>query len=453
MKKIVSTVLLIAFSASLHAGGLRFGMAGAVKSKVRELDKKVAAKKNTSGKDTGTNSFEDALSFSTFTASPVDFTVWFDTAAAGWSGQPIEPYFVYMHRGHWESPKHWYIITTTWTVENVYLAAKSVVYPSEIVFMSGQTGQSSTAGEMYNGENCLNNIQIRFHPAHGVTIKYDHLMMKKELYDRIISASGGYVILDSGVQLGYNHNEAGKKTTNIDITVIDKNKFSDADSGMDNFGDYYCFVNPLDYFDTASRNYILQQYQPYYQSMINDGTVMFSDLAVSSTTINIPGEIWGIWYKDDFNGCALGKEVNWSTINIVRKDQFNSRTFWKILNATPTIDGGFSDSTRNTDSTSPQGTVLYDTAPFQNSVLYILSGGNDQAGIMKIEQYLYSPVPDPTLVKYLKYEFHENNASTYFDDKLIMEGFDTENDARNAAAFSANAVTFRRTILPYRTRN
>ena len=446
MKKILLTVLIVALSSVLHAGGLRLGMAGAVKSKVRDLDKKIAAKKNSSGNATGQNNFEGALNFSTFTASPVDFTVWFDTNAAGWAGPPITPYFVYMHRGHWESPKHWYIITTTWTVENVYLAAKSVVYSSEIVFISGQTGQSSTAGETYNGESCLNNIQIRCHPCSGVTIKYDHLMMKKQLYDRIVSAPGGYVVLESGTHLGYNHNDVGKQTTNIDITVIDKNKFTGADYAMGNLDDYYYFVNPLDYFDTASRNYILQQYRPYYQAMINDGTVMFSDLAVSSTTINIPGTIWGIWYKDDYDGAALGKEVNWSTINIVRKDQFNSRTFYKILNATPTIDGGFSDSTRNADSTLPQGTVLYYTAPFQNSVLYILSGGNDQSGIMKIEKFLNSPAPDPTQVKYLKYEFHENGASTYFDDKLIMEGFDTENDARNAAAFSANSVTFRRTI-------
>ena len=175
----------------------------------------------------------------------------------------------------------------------------------------------------------------------------------------------------------------------------------------------------------------MEAYQPTYETLLELGTFPYSDIEDSRQNINEQDTIWGVWFKDDL--VDVGDGSAWSVVNLVKKADLHQATYWRTLQEFPTMSGLFVEEARG----EAVGQPLYEGQPIRLSKFYIISG-NDMAGVARIEE----DWGDSPRTVYLKYEALPNTASK-FDDKLIMESFQTF-EATEAGDFSDNAVTFRR---------
>ncbi len=179
----------------------------------------------------------------------------------------------------------------------------------------------------------------------------------------------------------------------------------------------------------------MEAYQPYYDSLVEEGTTPYSDIEDSRGSINHQDTIWGVWFKDDLGNAWDYRDTYWWAVNLVKKEDLHQETYWKTLQEFPTMSGLFVEAADK----EVVGKPLYEGQPNGRSKFFILSG-SDTAGVARIEEGL-GIRSTPTTV-YLKYQVQPNTDSR-FDEELIMESFPTF-EAAESSNFSGKAVAFRR---------
>jgi len=332
----------------------------------------------------------------------------------------LTPFFNYYNTNHPEGPKKWYIGACPGDVVKVYLPAKGV-----LIRVRRDAG---IEGHLY-GEKVLINVQARFAVSPAVSVFYQHLTLRDDIYEMFQNSPNDQVIFDAGTHIGYVYRPPPESVYTLDFGVNDQDMDARISQNPDIGGN--TSVNPLDYFIDDLREYILEGYQPLYDSLVEKGTFPYSEIEDSRQDINQQDSIWGVWYKDDLVDMWVGS--GWSVVSLVKKADLHHATYWKTLGRFPKMSGLFVED----DEEQIIGKPLYEGQPIGVNRFYILVG-NDVSGVALIEEDWGSNPPSV----YLKYEVQPNTESK-FDDKLIMESFPTQ-EAAEAGSFSDRAVEFRR---------
>ncbi len=346
---------------------------------------------------------------------------------------PIAPYHCYFYfTTHIEGARKWYFKAPddypAWSdnLVKVYLPARGTVRSDDIDVSDEHT--------ILEGEQVFVNTQVDFDLGSGVEICFDHLALRKSIKNEVDEC--GSVTYEAGTHIGYLYYPDGNHT--LDFEVLDESFNAGITPDPNDRNNWS--ANPLDYFTPELRNHILEKYAPFYDRMVQSGEYPFSDLTDNRGNVTIPGTIWGVWFRDDFEG-EVGRDVDpaseaWTIVTLLERSVFNPETYWKVLQETPPISGIMLEEW---EGWSPSQTVkLYDQQPLGTTKFYIVSGDNRE-GVAKIVGY-YS---NDQRVFYLKFKLVENTSSV-FDDKLVMEGFSSQAEAEQSE-FSDKAVTFRRT--------
>jgi len=351
---------------------------------------------------------------------PVDFHAVLGATSDCTTWPRLSPFFNYLNTNHAEGPKKWYIAACPGDVVKVYLPAKGIVY-------APRAGEGVREGH-FNGEKVLIDVQLWFDVSPRIKAFYMHLAVRDEITDVIQRSPEGYAIFDAGTHIGYLY-APPNSVYSLDFGVQDLDK----DSGLTRFSEHWwnTRANPLDYFTEEIRGAILEAYQATYDSLAEEGVTPYSDIEDSRSNFDEQDRIWGIWVKDDIE--EEGDGSAWSVVNLVKKGNLHQETYWKTLQAFPSMSGLFVEESRG----EVVGKALYEGQPMGVNKFYILSG-NDEAGVARIEEDWGS---NPRTV-YLRYQVQPNTDSK-FDDKLIMESYSTL-EAAMASQFSSDAVLFRR---------
>lgn len=360
------------------------------------------------------------LEFSGFTHLPVDFHAVLGATGTCTEWPLLSPFFNYYNTNHAEGPRKWYIGACPGDVVKVYLPAKGLI--------SALRTEEAMREEHYNGENVLINVKVSVWVSPRIKVFYMHLTLRDEIRALVDDSPNGYVVQDAGTHIGYVYTPSDRVYT-LDFGVEDLDK----PSGQIQDSEHWLNtrVNPLDYFTDELRASILEAYRPAYDALVKAGTFPYSDLEDSRQNINEQNTIWGVWFKDDILEVSEGSM--WSRVNLVKKTNLHQETYWRTLEQQPTMSGLFVEDTKE----KLVGKALYEGQPIGVNRFYILSG-NDAAGVARIEEDWGN---NPPLV-YLKYEV-ETKTDSPFDDKLIMESFETFEMAE-ASSFTDKAVAFRR---------
>ena len=175
----------------------------------------------------------------------------------------------------------------------------------------------------------------------------------------------------------------------------------------------------------------MEAYQASYDKLVEQGVTPYSDIGDSRANFNHQDTIWGIWYKDELIEAWDGSA--WSIVSLVRKADLHQETYWKTLEDFPTMSGLFVEQSIG----EVVGKPLYPGQPIRRSKIHILSG-DERVGVARIGE---DRGDNPRTI-YLKYELQMNTASK-FDDKLMMESFQTLDEAMSSQ-FTEKALRFRK---------
>ena len=280
---------------------------------------------------------------------------------------------------------------------------------------------------LVNGEKVIIDVGANFDVSPDIYVFYEHLALRDEIRAAVQDSPKGYAVFDAGTHIGYIYWPPSFYYAALDFGVSDRN----IDSGLIT---YSFNANPLDYFTDELRESILEAYQPYYDSLVEEGTTPYSDIEDSRMGINHQDTIWGVWFKDDLGNAWDYRGTYWWAVNLVKKEDLHQETYWKTLQEFPTMSGLFGEGAGK----EVVGKALYEGQPIGRSSQFFILSGNGIAGVARIgEDWGDSP-----RTVYLKYQVQPNTDSR-FDEKLIMESFPTQ-ELAEASSFSDKAVAFRR---------
>ena len=280
---------------------------------------------------------------------------------------------------------------------------------------------------LVNGEKVIIDAGVSFDVSPDIYVFYAHLALRDEIRAVVQGSPTGYAVFDAGTHIGYIYWPPPSSYYSFDFGVSDRN----IDRGLIT---YSFNANPLDYFTDELQESILEAYQPYYDSLVEEGTTPYSDIEDSRGSINHQDTIWGVWFKDDLGNAWDYRGTYWWAVNLAKKEDLHQETYWKTLEEFPTMSGLFGEGAGK----EVVGKALYEGQPIGRSSYFFILSGNGIAGVARIGE----GGGDSPRTVYLKYQVQPNTDSR-FDEKLIMESFPTQ-EVAEASSFSDNAVTFRR---------
>jgi hypothetical protein len=359
--------------------------------------------------------------FAEFTHLPVDLASLL--SAQRFPGTPaIQPFVSYDNTAHAEGPRKWYIYGSQREPLRVFLPVRASLQAGDL-----RDSEESQALTLI-GEKVRPNMNATFEVNSDVRFFFMHLALREAIAQSVERAGRRAVTFEAGTHVGYIHNPPWNS---LDFGVEDRRK----NSGMAADSNLWWNIraNPLDYFTPALRSRILEAYRPTLEHFRAEGTIPFSDLADSRANINVPGTIWGVWFKDDLEDPFRDHDVNGSILNLVPTRMLHRDTYWRALQEDPQHAGLFTENAQG----KSKGRQLYSGSPLGRSRFYLLSG-DGRRGTGKIVQR-----QDRSRVVFLKFEVLPNDPENVHDDQLVMESFPAAEDAASSG-FSRNAVKFRR---------
>jgi len=281
----------------------------------------------------------------------------------------------------------------------------------------------------FNGEKVLINVNAQFDVSSDITIFYMHLTLRDEIIAMVRNSPNNVKFFEAGTHIGYMYWPPPSSYYSLDFGVLDRN----VNSELTHYPKHFLNIraNPLDYFTDELRKIVLEAYQETYDTLVEKGVTPYSDIEDSRANFNIQDEIWGLWFKDDLLEAWDGSA--WSIITLVKNADLHQETYWKTFEEFPTMAGLFVEQSTG----EVVGKPLYEGQPLRRSKFHILSG-NDRVGVARIGE---DRGKNPRTI-FLKYEVQPNKANK-FDDKLIMESFDTLEEAMTGQ-FSGKALLFNR---------